>query len=111
MSYKDEYLGQITPGEARETYNRAENDCEQMPSAAWRALHVIGQMHYRYAVQVADITGETRLVSSLHTTTKIEGEALWTAFPNTALADHWRATTTLEVHIVRRLMSDLEVAE
>lgn len=52
MSLEDEYLGRITPDEAREARSRAESDCEHMPSAAWRALHAVGQMRYEYAVQV-----------------------------------------------------------
>ena len=52
MSLEDEYLGRITPDEAREAHSRAESDCEHMPSAAWRALHAVGHMHYEYAAQV-----------------------------------------------------------
>lgn len=51
MSLEDEYLGRINPDEAREAHSRAESDCEHMPSAAWRALHAVGQMRYEYAVQ------------------------------------------------------------
>lgn len=50
MSWEDEYMGRIAPDEAREARSRAESDCEHMPSAAWRALHAVGQMHYEYAV-------------------------------------------------------------
>lgn len=52
MRLDDTYLGRITPDEAREAHSHAERDCEHMPSAAWRALHAVGQMRYEYAVQV-----------------------------------------------------------
>lgn len=54
MNLEDEHLGRITPDEAREAYSRAESNCEHMPSATWRALHTVGQMHYEYVVQVND---------------------------------------------------------
>lgn len=76
------------------------------------ALATIANLRYQYAVQVADATGDERLVSSFwNTTTEIDNDVLWTGFPNDALADHWRATTTLDVRIVRRLIGELEVAE
>ena len=113
MSLEDEYLGRITPGEAREAHSRAESDCEHMPSAAWRALHAVGQMRYEYAVQLP--SGEWVRESD-------EGTLALTIDPMRALRRHHPRTIErlgevasaqfgCECRIVRRLVSEPEVVE
>ena len=69
-------------------------------------------MHYKYAVQITDVTGETRFAKSLHGATLDIESALWTPEPFDSLADYWRESNNVEeVCIVRRLMSAPEVVE
>mgnify|MGYP006961466328 CR=1 FL=1 len=116
MILEDEYLGRITPDEAREVHSRAESDCEHMPSAAWRALHTVGQMHYEYAVQVETRAGDAYVYWD------DDGTSHLTWHPT--LADWWVTDSGIEkvvaraakrfgwpARVARRLVSKPEVAE
>lgn len=72
----------------------------------------IANMHFRYAVQITDVTGKTRFAKGLRGATLDIESALWTPEPHDSLADYWRGNSNVEeVRIVRRLMSDPEVIE
>lgn len=76
------------------------------------ALLTVASMYCMYAVQIEDVAGETRFAKSAHGATSDIREAWWTSAPNVALADHWRESKVVDdVRIVRRLMSEPEVAE
>ena len=99
MSLEDEYLGRITPDEAREKYSRAESDCEHMPSAAWRALHAVAGMHYEYAVRTSRDGKDDYVYTSS-----------WYRSYDEA-ADRAAEVKRVNPHttIIRRLVSDVEV--
>lgn len=110
MSLEDKYLGRITPDEAREAHSRAESDCEHMPSAAWRALHAVGQMRYEYAV-VCLVEGDVwRYARGGVLITPLEHEATWhpTREEAEAYAER-RRSTAKETRVVPRLVSEPEV--
>lgn len=72
----------------------------------------IASMYFMYAVQIEDVAGEIRFAKSAHGATSDLRDAWWTTAPNTFLADHWRESKVVDdVRIVRRLMSEPEVAE
>ena len=102
---------QVTPEQAREAlewWGRGVFD----HGAAEQALRTLASMHYEYAVQLEDTTGETRFAMSMYNVTRNPEEAWWTPTPNAPLANHWRFSQTgLKVRIVRRLMADPEVVE
>ena len=115
----------ITPDKARELLNMAHQGATfgQRPvtvaakyaplaEAAYALAQTVAGMHYKYAVQITDVTGETRFAKSLHGATLDIESALWTPEPFDSLADYWRESNNVEeVCIVRRLMSAPEVVE
>lgn len=83
-----------------------------LAEAAPALAELVAGMHYKYAVQITDVTGETRFATSLHGATLDIESALWTPEPFDSLADYWRESNNVEeVCIVRRLMSAPEVVD
>lgn len=115
MRLNDQYLGRITPDEAREAHSNAERDREHMPSAAWRALHAVGQMRYEYAVQVQMSDGEWHFTDDewypfgtleprhVEWHTKTGAEELYASFVEDDGPKH--------IRVVRRLVGESEVVE
>ena len=107
----------MTPEEAQDVLHYAGADGELCLTAELAAhapvmAEQIANMHYKYAVQITDVTGETRFAKSLHGATLDIESALWTPEPFDSLADYWRKSNNVEeVCIVRRLMSAPEVVE
>ena len=115
----------VTPQRAQELLdiaNRGETDGQRpvtvaakyapLAEAAPALAQTVASMHYEYAVQLEDTTGETRFAMSMYNVTRNPEEAWWTPTPNAPLANHWRFSQTgLKVRIVRRLATDPEVVE
>ena len=115
----------MTPEKARELLdmaNRGETDGQRpvtvaaqyapLTEAAPALAELVANMHYEYAVQLEDTTGETRFAMSMYNATRDPEEAWWTPTPNAPLANHWRFSQTgLKVRIVRRLVSAPEGVE
>ena len=89
-----------------------EPDDAPLIAAAPALAQTVANLHYEYAVQLEDTTGETRFAMSMYNLTRNPEEAWWAPTPNAPLANHWRFSQTgLKVRIVRRLVSDPEVVE
>lgn len=113
MNLENEYLGRIDSDEAREAYSRAESDCEYMPSAAWRALCTVGQMHYEYMVQANDREWVRENDEGQFVLTFDPMRALRHCHPSiaTEIAKAASAKFSCECRVVCRLVGEPEVVE
>ena len=92
----------MTPEEAQELLRAIDNSDPSILSELmdWKevaeALETIAGMHYEYAVQITDVTGETRFAKSLRGATFDIESARWTPNPFESLANYWRESNNVE---------------